>query len=222
MKLIDEIFKKYKLKEGNLIDYGFVFSEGVYSYNKLIHNDAFELQITILNKNIDAKLIDKDFNEEYTLVNIESTSGFISELKKECEDILISIRNNCFYKDDFIYPQSNRISTMIKDKYNVSPEYLWDTDPGFGVFRNPNTNKWFGIIMNIPKNKIVGNDKTEIEVLNVMLKDKTLDYLNNKGIYQAYHMNKKNWISIILDNSLNDDELMNLIDISFINSNKKK
>ena len=221
MKLVEILFKKYKLKEEKLIEYGFVLNDGIYSYNKLIHNDSFELQISIKNNIIDGKLIDKDFNDEYDQINIEVASGFISSLKEECEAILIDIRNNCYFKEDFIFEQSNRISNFIKDKYNVLPEFLWDTDPGFGVFRNINTNKWFGIIMNIPKNKIVGNDKKEIEVLNVMLHDKTEEYLKMDGIYLAYHMNKKNWVSLILDNSLNDDEIMKLIEISYINSNKK-
>ena len=222
MRLIEEIFKKYTLKEETLINYGFMFDNGVYYYNKLIHNNAFELQITITDKVIDGKLIDKDFNDEYTLINTETTSKFIEELKIECEDILLDIRNNCYYKEDFIYPQSNRISNIIKSKYDASLEFLWDTDPGFGVFRNKNTNKWFGIIMNIPKNKIVGIDKKEIEVLNLMTSDKTQDYLNNEFIFKAYHMNKKNWISIILDDSLKDDDIMDIVDISYINSNKKK
>ncbi len=34
-------------------------------------------------------------------------------------------------------------------------------------------------------------------------------------------MNKKNWISIILDESLTNEEIFNLIDISYTNSNKK-
>ena len=72
--------------------------------------------------------------------------------------------------------------------------------------------------MNIQKNKISGNDNTEIEILNLMLNDKNI---NNKNIYPAYHMNKKNWISIILDESLSNNEIFDLIDISFKNSNKK-
>lgn len=222
MKLIDEIFKKYTLKEETLINYGFVFNNGIYSYNKLIYNNDFELKLTIINKEINGKLIDKDFNLEYEQINIETSGSFISALKEECKKVLIDIRNNCYYKEYFIYPQSNRISNLIKSKYDVSPEFLWDTEPGFGVFRNPNTNKWFGIIMNIKKNKITGNDIKEIEILNLMLHNKTQQYLNNDGIYFAYHMNKKNWISIILDDSLCDDEILNLIDISYTNSDKIK
>lgn len=221
MKLIDDLFKNYKLKEEKLIKYGFIFNDGIYSYNKLIHNNEFELIINVKNKIIDGKLIDKDFNDEYIKINFESSSGFFEELKRECEDILLDIRSNCYLKEDFIFIQSNIISKHIKEKYNVIPEYLWESEPGFGVFRNPNNDKWFGIIMNINKNKIVGKDDKEIEVLNLMLHDKTEYYLNNKNIYPAYHMNKKNWISIILDESLSNDEIFNLIDISFNNSNKK-
>ena len=54
-----------------------------------------------------------------------------------------------------------------------------------------------------------------------MLHDKTSYYLENKNIYPAYHMNKKNWVSIILDESLSNDEIFNLIDISYNNSNIK-
>lgn len=221
MKLIDELFKKYTLKEETLIDYGFSFNNGIYTYNKLIYNGSFELQLLISNNKLDGKLIDKDFNEEYNLINVDSSGAFLNSLKEECVDILIDIRNKCFNKEAFIFPQSNRIANLIKDKYNVSPEYLWDTNPGFGVFRNYNTFKWFGIIMNIPKNKITGNDKKEIEALNVMLHDKTDEALNMVGIYPAYHMNKKNWVSIILDDTLEDNDIMYYINISYELSKRK-
>ena len=42
MKLIDELFKRYKLNEESLINYGFSFNNGIYSYNKLIHNNSFK------------------------------------------------------------------------------------------------------------------------------------------------------------------------------------
>lgn len=49
-----------------------------------------------------------------------------------------------------------------------------------------------------------------------------MNICNKKGIYIAYHMNKKNWVSIILDDTLTDNEIISLIDISYNNSNKKK
>ena len=221
MKLIDELFKKYDLIKESLIPYGFSYQNDIYSYNVLIHNNQFELRITITNYKIDAKLFDLDFNEEYTGINQENSRSFVNTLKEECISVLSDIRDHCFIKRLFIYPQSNRIAKLMEDKYQVTPEYLWDTDPGFGAFRNNKSNKWFGIIMNIKRNKIIGNEETEIEVLNVMLKSKTNEYLKVDGIYKAYHMNKKNWVSIILDDNLHDDKIMELIDISYNHSMSK-
>ena len=39
--------------------------------------------------------------------------------------------------------------------------------------------------------------------------------LKQDGFYPAYHMNKKNWITVILDNTISDEKIMNLIDKSY-------
>ena len=38
-----------------------------------------------------------------------------------------------------------------------------------------------------------------------------MQQLNQKGIYPAYHMNKKHWISIFLDETFSDGEIMEYI-----------
>ena len=68
--------------------------------------------------------------------------------------------------------------------------------------------------MNISIGKISQGDY-EVEIINVKLnEEKIKKLLKQKGFYQAYHMNKKNWISIILDNTLSDDEIMSYIEVS--------
>ena len=80
----------------------------------------------------------------------------------------------------------------------------------------------FAIIMNIDRNKLDFKMSGEVEVLNVKLDDLVDTYLKKEGIYPAYHMSKKSWVSIILDNTLSNKEIMNLIDISYDLSNRKK
>jgi predicted DNA-binding protein (MmcQ/YjbR family) len=67
--------------------------------------------------------------------------------------------------------------------------------------------------MNINRNKLdKAREDEEIEVINVKLKaDKIATLLLKPGFYPAYHMNKKNWITISLDNTLKDEEIMNYI-----------
>ena len=76
--------------------------------------------------------------------------------------------------------------------------------------------------MNIDKSKIIPEESGEIEVLNIKLDDDVQNYLGVEGIYPSYHLSKKSWVTIILDNTLSDKEIMNLIDISYNLSNMKK
>ena len=69
--------------------------------------------------------------------------------------------------------------------------------------------------MDIDKSKIIKEMKGKIEVINLKLDKYVNDYLKENGVYQAYHMNKKNWVSIILDDTLTDEYIYRLIDISY-------
>lgn len=215
MKLMNEVFNRYKVKEDKLLTYGFSFIDDEYLYKKRMKNNDFELIVEIKNKKINSKLIDVNFNDEFKQIDMEVTGNFIGKLKEECRNILIDIRDKCFEKVMFIFPQSNRISSLVKEKYNIDPEFLFDSSPGFGVFRNKINKKWFGMIMNLPKNKIIGDSKEEIEAINLKLANDNNGYELEEGFYPAYHMNKKYWASIILDDTLSDEKVMELIDISY-------
>ena len=115
---------------------------------------------------------------------------FVNKVKEEYINILKDIANKCFEKQYFIFSQSNRITKRIKEKYDVIPEFLWDKFPNYGVFRNPRSDKWFGIIMNVDKSKIVSNEEGEIEILNVKLDDDVPKYVKERGIYPSYHLSK--------------------------------
>ncbi len=221
MKLEEEIFKTYTLNKNKLISYGFIKEKENYKYSKKIINNTFQINI-IIDKNgkVEGKIYDLDAEYEYTNFRIKDITGaFALKIKEEYQNVLKEIRDNCFEKKYFIFNQTNRITESIINKYHVNPEFLWVKNPNFGVFRNPKSEKWFGIIMNIDKSKIIPKQKGEIEILNIKLDDIT--YLKQKGIYPAYHMNKKSWVSIILDDKIPDEEIMKLVNISYELSNLK-
>lgn len=222
--LEDEVFKKRKLNKDKLIPYGFILENNIYKYSKLIMDDTFRVDITIDSKgNVVGKIYDLDGDYEYTNFRLENVKGdFVNRVKDEYIKVLESIANNCYTEEYFIYKQSNEVSNLIKEKYNVLPEFLLESNPNYGIFRNESSNKWFTIIMNIDRNKLDFKMSGEVEVLNVKLDDLVDTYLKKEGIYPAYHMSKKSWVSIILDNTLSNKEIMNLIDISYDLSNRKK
>ena len=111
----------------------------------------------------------------------------------------------------------------VNKKYKSTPEYLWVSDPESAVLRHIDNNKWYAIIMNVSKDKL-GLDGTEkIDIIDIKCDPEIIGSLRMvKGIFPGYHMNKDNWISVLLDDSVDKDMLFNLLDMSFdLTQNKK-
>ena len=217
MTIVDEIFKKYTPDFKKLIEYGFKKNKTKYSFEKVFKNNQFKAVIEIKKDgNLTGTVYDLENNDEFLPLKIESQQGaFVGEVREEYKSILIDIRDNCFSKKYFVFPQSNRITSTIIEKYGNIPEFLWK-DCDYGVFRNSDTNKWYGIIMNIDYSKLGSDNKNPVEVVNVKLnKDKIQELLKKDGYYPAWHMNKKLWITITLNEVISDDEIMNLIEESY-------
>ena len=223
MTIEEEIFKKSKPIKQKLIKYGFKKENNTYLIEKTFMNDSFKAILTIEKENIKGKIIDLEFNEEYTNIRVENTQGeFVNKVKNEYKKILQDIKNNCFENKYFIGNQANRITNYILNKYNDKPEFLWEKYEDFGVFRNQINKKWYAIIMNINKSVLKEKDNKQIDILNVKTDEKIIEKLiKEKGYYKAYHMNKKNWITIALDETLKDSDIEKLIDSSYNEINEK-
>ena len=212
MTMEETIFNRYSIDENKLLEYGF---NSDYVYTVDILDNSFRVIITYVDKKITGKIIDLSFDEEYTNFRIERSGEFNLKIRSEYERILLDIRDKTCTKRTYIYDQANRIDKYIFSKYDVAADFPFKSSPYHGVYRNKD-NKWFGILMNIPFNKIDKNKSGLIEVINVKINPNDKDnLLKIEGIYEAYHMNKKSWISIILDDTLSDDLISELIDNSY-------
>ena len=214
MNIEKEIFKRGKIDYQKLIQYGFKKDNEIYKYSVNFMNDKFRADITInINGQVTGKVWDIKVDDEYTNFRIENNTGeFAGKVKEEYQNILNDIKDKCFINEDFIYNQTNRIAKYIKDKYNVSPEFPWDSSPGCGVFRCPN-NKWFGLIMNIDESKL-NTQSGEVEIINIKANNIT-ELIKKEGYYRAYHMNKEKWLTILLNDTVKDNEIITLIDESY-------
>ncbi len=210
--LEQEIFKKSKPVIEKIVKYGFKKMNNKYIYETTILN-TFKVVLT-LEKEMTGKLYDTTFdNEEYTIFRIKDNNGsFSNKVKEEYEKLLKDIKQKCFKEEIFIHNQTNRITEYIIEKYNSQPRFEWADENA--VFKNIK-GKWFGIIMNINKTKL-GKENIKVEIINVKLNpEKIKQLIIKKGYYPAYHMNKKNWITITLDDTLEDEIIEKLIDESY-------
>lgn len=106
----------------------------------------------------------------------------------------------------------------VKKKYRSEIEYLWLRDPNSAIFRHRDNQKWYGVVMGIPRSKLGLNGDEPVDVLNVKLGSPLLvDLLvREDGFFHGYHMNHSNWVSILLDGSVPLDEVCAWIDRSFL------
>lgn len=218
MQNTEILFQKYMPDYKKLIEYGFIKKGDEYIFEKIFKNNDFKAIIKVLkNGEVKGKIFDVENDDEFLPSRIKNMEGgFIGNINEEYKSILLQVRKNCFHERYFISNQANRICDLIIKKYNDFPEFMWEKFPNYGVFRNSNTNKWYSIIMNIEKSKLSKKDKAHVDIINIKLdKSEIAELLQKEGFYSAWHMNKKSWITIILDETHTDDFIFELIDKSY-------
>ncbi len=110
------------------------------------------------------------------------------------------------------------ITDYIKKKYDATPEYLWKRYPDFAVFRHEDNNKWFALMAGIPGSKLGLSGEDPIDVINLKIDDLFFRdmLIREDGICPGYHMNKQHWISVLLDGTVSEQRVLDLIDMSFL------
>lgn len=111
---------------------------------------------------------------------------------------------------------------IAADTYAETAERPFADDQSIVVFRHSGNRKWFAVIMTVPKIKLGILGEGTVDIVNLKC-DEGVSYsvLQEEGIYPAYHMNKRHWISVLLDGSVDDDTVLWLLDISHILTSTK-
>ena len=210
-----EIFKSYQFNKEKARDYGFVENGEVWTYSCQILQGDFVMTVSITTDNVSFQVFDQETGDLYPQVHMESMRGtFVGSVREACLEILYQIRKACFDVQDFICPQTKRIMAKVQEKYGNQLEYLWEKSPDTAVLRHEDNQKWYAVLMRIPWNRLDKAREGQVEAVNLK-HDRVTDLLSQKGIYPAFHMNKRYWISLALDDSLSDDEVLDLLEISW-------
>lgn len=211
----DEFFLKKKFNFEKLKEFGFSFENNTYVYTEDFLDSNFKAVIEISDV-LKGKVIDNNSDEEYIPLRIESFGGeYVCKVREAYKSILKRIADICctdiFFADD----QANRITKFIDETYGVKPDFPWKDDNG--VFRHLDNNKWFSLIMYVSLDALLKNgDNRKLNIINLKIDGAKRDELHKiNGIYPAFHMNHKTWISVVLDDTICDDKIIELIQSSF-------
>ncbi len=217
MKVLNKLLTNKTIDYQKLQGYGFNLIKDSYVYEKILSNNHFKVIIEINKDKQISKVIDLDVDDEYVLVDVPGASGnYVGKIREEYNAIINDFINKCTKYNIFKENQTKEIIEYIKNKYHDDLEYLWEKTPDAAIWRNKDNSKWYGLLMKIPENRLDTESDNLVEIIDLRYpKDNITDILKKKGIYPGYHMNKKSWITIILDNSVDTKEIYKLIDQSY-------
>lgn len=217
MRNLNNRFKKLLVDYNKLKQYGFINQDNKYIYKKEIENGDFQVVIVISEKEKYSKLIEIELDSEYVLVDVETATGdFVGNLRNQYENIINDVIAKCTTFENFNSRQAKEVIKYIKEKYNDELEFLWEKYDDCAIWRNKTNNKWYGIIMTVAEKKLIGDSENIVEVIDLRYSKESIDeIIDNEKIFPGYHMNKKSWITIKLDNTVSNEEIFNLIDNSY-------
>ena len=212
MKIID--VEKYNFSKEQLKDFGFTEEAKKLVYRKEILDSSFLIEIVYIDSQFLIEVYDLEFDEIYSLFSVDSAVGeTVQNIRESVEEILSSILG--------LADKSEKISSEVIDycnnKYGGNRVNPFKKHPDILALVNEK-NKWYALFLDIDYNKLNKNTDitTKVKILNVKYPtDKILEIIDNKNIFPAYHMNKKHWISIVLDKNIKFKAIKELIDISY-------
>lgn len=219
---LEHYFDRYTFQPEKGLAYGFEKRGAGYEYQCPVLSDTFLLKVRVCDQKISFQVYDQDTGDEYIQIHLEQLQGnFVGQVREACQESLARIRQACFKVEEFLYPQAKRLMAYISLHYQGTIEYLWERSPESGAIRHRDTLKWYGVFMTIDWKKLDAGKSGKIEVLNVK-SDQVAHFIQQKGIYPAFHMNKNYWVSIPLDGTIADEDLFALVDSSWQLTKKGK
>lgn len=215
MRNLSKQLQTRSLNTNSLLKFGFKQVDDKYIFKKVLSDNSFEAEVVFKDNNLTSRVIDLDVMEDYVIVDLNRPTGkFAAEIKKEYEAVLDEIIDSCTRNDVFKSPQSKRIMEYVENRYNSKLEFLWKKFPKDAIYRNDDNGKWFAVLMVVEKSKLNLSGDGEIEIIDLK-HDDVESVRDDENILKGFHMNKKHWISIPLDDRIDDDKIFEYIDLSY-------
>ena len=161
------VFEKSRVNEEKLLAYGFHPVKNGWKISIPFHDGAFTAVIRVrTDGTVTGRVIETEMEEEYLPLRVASqTSAFVSTIRQEYFDLLMEIREKAFDEQLFVSDQANRIAAQIEQEFHdVSDRPFAKSD--HAVFRVPGSNKWYALVMHIPRRKLGIDSDAWADVVN--------------------------------------------------------
>ena len=218
MDIIKGIFKYKKAALDKLSDFGFEKSGESYIFRTFICGNSMRLTITVdRSGNVKTEVRDTETEEPYTLFLVDGAAGeFVGRVREEYTRVLEDIAAKCFETQIFKCDYTLKIIDYAREKFGDEAEYLWEKFPDNAVLRRGDTKKWYAVIMTVPYCKFKAGREGTVEVIDMRMPPDELERtVDDKTYFRGWHMNKKHWVTMLLDGSASLDEIIRRLDESY-------
>ncbi len=207
--MFDDIFKNRRAVPSKLNDFGFREHSDRYHYETSVLRDLFSLTVVVdMKGRVDTSLTEKDTGEEYFLYKTSAQGTFVGEVRNAVRCVLEDIARKCCESSVFKFPQTLRVLEFARKIFGDEPEFLWSKFPDNAVLRRKDTQKWYAAVLSTSKSRIVPGSDGRAEIIDLRIAPDDMAGLLARGnYYPGWHMNKKSWYTVILDDSVADAEL---------------
>lgn len=109
-----------------------------------------------------------------------------------------------------------QVFAYAEKEYGAKAEYLWQGDPDSAVLRHGGNRKWFAVLMYVERKKLGLSGDGFVDILDIKADPMLIDNLvEQPGYLRAYHMNKRQWLTVLLDGIIEFEQVCNLLDMSY-------
>ena len=197
-------FENKRVNMSKLSQFGFEPNQnGQYQFRTLIMQGQFEMIIELnTDGSLNTILTDTTTSEVYVLHLTSQVHGqFVGQVAQAYQDVLYNIEQHCYDNDVFQSTPERKLIAQVKAVYGDNLEFLWPKFPQNAVWRRSDTHKWYGALLTVTSDKLALPGATHVvTVLDLRARPEDLSMLIDGQHYlPGYHMNKKHWYSILLD-----------------------
>ena len=218
--MLYHLLEQYDIDCKRAIAYGFSRTEAGFEMKKEFLDVGLYAIFVISGKRFEVNVFDAYTDEEYLPFNVaDNITGFVTGIREQVEALVQEIKEKCLLNSNM----KLRLMEYCERKFGTEPEAPWEDSPDAYTFKTAKRNKWYALFMTIPYKSLGLVAKGTLDVVNIKLPpEKVLDLIDRVHFYPAYHMNKKHWITIVLDKEVDEPLVQQILEESYGLVEKKK
>jgi predicted DNA-binding protein (MmcQ/YjbR family) len=201
---------------------GFEERSGIFSLKRPFADPNFYGIIRIGEGLFEIKVYETSFDEEYIPFTLKTVqSPLVAGLREQVNDWINTLLSEDFDQND----AKEKLLAYAQEKYHSPADHPFDEKPyeRSTVLRVKEGGKWYALFMGVPAKCLSFPDESDIQIVNLKESEKTIETaVDNLHVFPAYHMNKKYWVTLLLDPTMNLETAKALLDESYTLVSAKK